>query len=75
MIRIEVKESFVHGGQHYTAGEVRYVSLSDAEWFVGAGWATADGLTANRVTKDVILDVHSGRHAHTDTLTGVRDHG
>lgn len=59
MKRIEVLQTFKHGGQTFHAGEIRMVSPEDAGYFCGLGWAKAEGLaTGVADTSEKTLDVH-----------------
>ncbi len=61
MNRIEITQTFKHGGQTFHAGEIRFVSPEDAGYFCGLGWAKAgDVPTAAPNAAPVTLEVHKG---------------
>lgn len=73
MTRIEVIQTFKHGGQTYHAGEVRLVSPEDAGYFCGLGWAKAEGLAAGTPdTSPKTLEVHSSSIGQKASNPGVK---
>lgn len=73
MTRIEVIQTFKHGGQTFHAGEVRLVSPEDAGYFCGLGWAKSDGLaTGSPDTSPKTLEVQNGKHGHGAENPGVK---
>lgn len=66
MKRIEVLQTFKHGGQIFHAGEVRLVTPEDAGYFCGLGWAKAEGLATGTVdTSEKTLNVHNSTIGHS----------
>jgi hypothetical protein len=73
MKRIEILQTFKHGGQTFHAGEVRLVSPEDAGYFCGLGWAKAEGIaTGTPDTSEKTLEVQNVTFGHAAQSPGVK---
>ncbi len=73
MKRIEIVQTFKHGGQIFHAGEVRMVTPEDCGYFCGLGWAKAEDVaTGTPDTSPKTLEVHGSKIGQSAANIGVK---